>query len=136
MLDSEDECVNEVLPAVIEAHYQGRPLIVITGDRSEKYRGSGAPQAIEQVDLFNNYVEGCDDLGGREELDLFGEWSGRRPWHLNVCLEEDEEVPAVECPEESEGDESSKDDSSECVSVEHLNETAFYDSYAQDLEWV
>lgn len=95
----------EVLPAVIEAHYQGRPLVVITGDRPENYRGSGAPQAIEQVNLFSNYVEGCDDLGGMGGVALFEGWSGFRPWHLNVCLEENEEVPAVECPEESEGDE-------------------------------
>ncbi len=96
--------VAELLPAVIEAHYQGRPLVVVTGDRPEQYRGSGAPQAIEQVGLFGDYVEGCDDLGEEEELTLFRDWSGCRPWHLNVCLEENEEVPVVQCPEESEGD--------------------------------
>ena len=35
----------ELLPAVIEAHYQGRPLLVITADRPVAFRGSGAPQA-------------------------------------------------------------------------------------------
>ena len=89
----------ELLPALIEAHYQGRPLIVITGDRPEGYRGSGAPQAIEQVGLFGDYVEGCDDLRKSGESTLFGSWSGLRPWHINVCLEEDEEVPAVQVPE-------------------------------------
>ncbi len=62
----------ELLPAVIEAHYQERPLIVITGDRPECYRGSGAPQAIEQAGLFGTYVEGCDDLNGSGEPALSG----------------------------------------------------------------
>ena len=90
--------VAELLPALVEAYYQERPLIVITGDRPESYRGSGAPQAVEQVGLFGSYVEGCDDLGGGGEPALFGSWSGLRPWHINVCLEEDEEVPAVQVP--------------------------------------
>ena len=44
----------ELLPAVIEAHYQGLPLVLITADRPIRYRGSGAPQAIEQKDLFGS----------------------------------------------------------------------------------
>jgi 2-succinyl-5-enolpyruvyl-6-hydroxy-3-cyclohexene-1-carboxylate synthase len=38
----------ELLPATIEAHYQGLPLVLVTADRPKSYRGSGAPQAIEQ----------------------------------------------------------------------------------------
>ena len=45
----------ETFPAVVEAHYQGLPLIVVTADRPKSYRGSGAPQAIEQSGLFGNY---------------------------------------------------------------------------------
>ena len=41
----------ELLPAVIEAHYQERPLVMITADRPIRYRGSGAPQAIERSEL-------------------------------------------------------------------------------------
>lgn len=91
----------ELLPAVIEAHYQGRPLLIITADRPRSFRGSGAPQAIEQVDLFGNYVEGCDDIATEDdELELASRWSGLRPWHVNVCLEEEELVPDLVVPSE------------------------------------
>ena len=89
--------VAELLPAVIEAHYQQRPLILITGDRPSGYRASGAPQAIEQVGIFGNYVEGCSDMSVEQESPL-AEWSGLRPWHLNICLREHEEVPVLALP--------------------------------------
>jgi len=89
----------ELLPAVIEAHYQGRPLVLLTADRPKRFRGSGAPQAIEQADLFGGYVEGRDDVE-QDAGELLAGWSGARPWHLNVCQEEDEGIPAVTMPTE------------------------------------
>ncbi len=100
--------VAELLPAVVEAHYQARPLVLISTDRPAHYRGSGAPQVIEQVGIFGSYVEGSVDLsgiflengsentseahrsGGRERV--FQGWSGRAPWHVNLCLEEESSV--------------------------------------------
>jgi 2-succinyl-5-enolpyruvyl-6-hydroxy-3-cyclohexene-1-carboxylate synthase len=97
MMDTREPCavittsgtaVAELLPAVVECYYQGRPLLVISADRPSNYRGSGAPQAIEQVGIFGNYVGGCEDVeGGLAEL--FHGWNGRMPWHVNVCLGED-----------------------------------------------
>ncbi|MDG1356592.1 MAG: 2-succinyl-5-enolpyruvyl-6-hydroxy-3-cyclohexene-1-carboxylic-acid synthase [Akkermansiaceae bacterium] len=84
--------VAELLPAVIEAHYQRRPLVVISADRPQDYRGTGAPQAIEQVDLFGDYVEVCEDFGWQDELKIFDGWSGAAPWQLNLCLD-DFEMP-------------------------------------------
>jgi 2-succinyl-5-enolpyruvyl-6-hydroxy-3-cyclohexene-1-carboxylate synthase len=80
--------VAELLPAVIEAHFQGLPLIVISADRPSAFRGSGAPQAIEQVGIFGNYAERTLDLEG-EARDL--QWPQRlsaRPLHINVCFGE------------------------------------------------
>jgi len=51
--------VAELLPAVIEAYYSGAPLIVITADRPARYRGTGAPQCIEQEGIFGAYAGGC-----------------------------------------------------------------------------
>jgi len=77
----------ELLPATIEAHYQGLPLVLITADRPRRYRGSGAPQAIEQKDLFGPYVSACLDV----EVGVSLSWPtriGPRPLHINICLDE------------------------------------------------
>ncbi len=73
--------VAELLPAVVEGFYQARPLVLITADRPESFRGSGAPQAIEQVGIFSEYA--CADLDT---------WDGMRPLHLNVEFEESFEI--------------------------------------------
>lgn len=57
----------ELLPACIEAHYSGVPLVLITADRPSSFRGTGAPQAIEQVSLFGPYAE-CFDVSSVEQL--------------------------------------------------------------------
>jgi 2-succinyl-5-enolpyruvyl-6-hydroxy-3-cyclohexene-1-carboxylate synthase len=75
----------ELLPAMIEAHYQGLPLIAVTADRPAHFRGTGAPQAIEQVGIFGPYAAPTiEDPGG---LDPFEEVP-LHPLHLNLCLEE------------------------------------------------
>src|SRR5207302_8310667 len=50
--------VAELLPAAIEAHYSGTPLILITADRPARYRGTGSPQSIEQEEIFGVYARG------------------------------------------------------------------------------
>jgi len=50
--------VAELLPAAVEAHYSGTKLIFITADRPARYRGTGAPQAIEQEGIFGVYSRG------------------------------------------------------------------------------
>ncbi|MEM8955204.1 MAG: 2-succinyl-5-enolpyruvyl-6-hydroxy-3-cyclohexene-1-carboxylic-acid synthase, partial [Verrucomicrobiota bacterium] len=78
--------VAELLPAMVEAHYQGLPLVAVTADRPVPFRRSGAPQVIDQVGIFGGYAELCLDYSGGE-LSL-EEWSGLRPVHVNVCLPE------------------------------------------------
>jgi 2-succinyl-5-enolpyruvyl-6-hydroxy-3-cyclohexene-1-carboxylate synthase len=69
--------VAEMLPAAIEAYYSGLPLVLISADRPARFRGTGAPQAIEQLGIFGVYAETA--LEG---------WSRVRPLHLNVEFEE------------------------------------------------
>jgi 2-succinyl-5-enolpyruvyl-6-hydroxy-3-cyclohexene-1-carboxylate synthase len=68
----------ELLPAVIESFYQARPLVALTADRPAAFRGTGAPQAIEQVGIFGGYAFQGDPA----------EWDGRGPLHLNVEFDE------------------------------------------------
>src|SRR5699024_9015615 len=42
-------------PAVVEAYYSQVPLIILTADRPHELRGIGAPQAIDQIELYGNY---------------------------------------------------------------------------------
>lgn len=85
----------ELLPATIEADHQGVPLVLITADRPRHYRGSGAPQAIQQVGILSHYVEHCWDI--ESELPAGAVISKCRPTHFNVCMDEpllDEPVQA------------------------------------------
>lgn len=69
--------VAELLPAAVEAYYSGLPLVLITADRPARFRGTGAPQSIEQEELFGVFAEST--LEG---------WSRSRPLHLNIEFEE------------------------------------------------
>lgn len=44
-------------PAIVEAHYGRVPLVVLTTDRPHELRDIGAPQAIEQIKMYGDYVK-------------------------------------------------------------------------------
>lgn len=71
--------VAELLPAMVEAYYQARPLVAITADRPEAFRGTGAPQTIEQPGIF----------GSHAWQGTFEDWDGKQPLHLNAEFEEE-----------------------------------------------
>lgn len=76
----------ELLPAMVEAYYQGAPLLAVTADRPHSFRGTGAPQSIEQANLFGLYA--------RQAIDLDQPGTGWRvdpccwPVHVNVAFDE------------------------------------------------
>jgi 2-succinyl-5-enolpyruvyl-6-hydroxy-3-cyclohexene-1-carboxylate synthase len=81
--------VAELFPAVMEAHYQGLPLVLITADRPSRYRRSGAPQAVEQQGIFGEYtVREVEMEAGSETRVAQAAALLDGPIHLNVCLEE------------------------------------------------
>ncbi|WLR50323.1 2-succinyl-5-enolpyruvyl-6-hydroxy-3-cyclohexene-1-carboxylic-acid synthase [Bacillus tianshenii] len=50
------------MPAVVEAKQSRVPLIVLTADRPHELRDIGAPQAINQIDLFGSYVKWFSEM--------------------------------------------------------------------------
>ena len=53
-------------PAVVEAGLSEVPMIVLTADRPEELRGVGAPQTIDQIDLYGKHVVWSRDPGVAE----------------------------------------------------------------------
>lgn len=96
--------VAELLPAVIEAYYQKRPLVVITADRPPEYSGTGAPQCIEQNNLFGTYAPTFNlthPISATSLPDLDFLISEGKPVHVNIHLPEpraDKELPVFSCP--------------------------------------
>ncbi len=76
----------ELLPAMVEAHYSSAPLVAVTADRPRSYRGSGAPQAIEQAGLFGVYAAPSVDVERADEVSASVVETG--PSHVNVCFAE------------------------------------------------
>lgn len=55
-------------PAVVEAGHAGVPLLALTADRPPELHGVGAPQTIEQRDLFGSHARGYFEPGVPDEL--------------------------------------------------------------------
>ena len=67
----------ELLPAAIEAYYSRLPLVLVTADRPARFRGTGAPQCIEQEGLFGVYA-----------ATQLQRWTATQPLHLNLEFDE------------------------------------------------
>lgn len=50
-------------PAVVEAALSEIPILVVTADRPDELRGVGAPQTIDQLELYGNHVRWFRDPG-------------------------------------------------------------------------
>jgi 2-succinyl-5-enolpyruvyl-6-hydroxy-3-cyclohexene-1-carboxylate synthase len=91
-----------LMPAVIEAHEAGIPLILLTADRPPELREIGAGQTIDQLKLYGDAVKWFFELGVQEataermrwirSLACRAYWTalGGRPGpvHLNIPLRE------------------------------------------------
>jgi len=91
VLTTSGTAVSECLSAVIEAHYNHLPLIILSADRPINYRKTGAPQSIEQLNIFSSYVEKCLDLDFSDTNGVGAtlrncDWSLQNPLHINLTM--------------------------------------------------
>lgn len=54
-------------PAIVEAYYSRVPLIVLTADRPHELRDVGAPQAIDQIQLYGKHVKWFVEMAPPEQ---------------------------------------------------------------------
>ncbi len=92
----------ELHAAVVEAHHAGIPLVVCTADRPPELHETGAPQTIEQGDLFGrairwSFAPGVPEAGqesswrplaARAMAEASWGPSGPGPVHLNLAFRE------------------------------------------------
>ncbi|MDJ1114733.1 2-succinyl-5-enolpyruvyl-6-hydroxy-3-cyclohexene-1-carboxylic-acid synthase [Microbacterium dauci] len=65
--------VANLLPAALEAHHAGVPLLLLTADRPPELRGVGANQTTRQPGMFTSYVRFEADLPVPETTDEDGD---------------------------------------------------------------
>jgi|JI10StandDraft_1071094.scaffolds.fasta_scaffold10345_5 2-succinyl-5-enolpyruvyl-6-hydroxy-3-cyclohexene-1-carboxylate synthase len=82
--------VGNLLPAVMEAHHAGRPLIVVSADRPASLRGTGANQTTWQDGIFGVFaptvdlaIDASDEAAVAALRGAVADVGGG-PWHLNV----------------------------------------------------
>jgi 2-succinyl-5-enolpyruvyl-6-hydroxy-3-cyclohexene-1-carboxylate synthase len=106
--------VANLLPAALEAHHSGIPLILLTADRPAELRGIGSNQTTEQVGIFGSSVswlrdvEAPDHTGFDPELpgqlahESFSAAAGHSatpgPVQLNLAFREPLSGPVSELP--------------------------------------
>ncbi|WP_307038040.1 2-succinyl-5-enolpyruvyl-6-hydroxy-3-cyclohexene-1-carboxylic-acid synthase [Arthrobacter sp. B3I4] len=66
VLTTSGTAVGNLLPAVMEANHAAVPLVVLSADRPEELRGTGANQTTIQPDLFGEHVRFAVDVPAGE----------------------------------------------------------------------
>ena len=62
MLTTSGTAVGNLMPAVMEANHAAVPLVVLSADRPDELRGTGANQTTIQPDLFGDHVRFAADV--------------------------------------------------------------------------
>lgn len=55
-------------PAIVEAHQSRVPLLALIADRPHELRDVGAPQRIDQIKLFGDYVKSFHEMALPEAI--------------------------------------------------------------------
>ncbi|WP_200939366.1 2-succinyl-5-enolpyruvyl-6-hydroxy-3-cyclohexene-1-carboxylic-acid synthase [Arthrobacter sp. Leaf337] len=62
VLTTSGTAVGNLMPAVMEANHAAVPLVVLSADRPDELRGTGANQTTDQLDLFGEHVRFAVDV--------------------------------------------------------------------------
>ena len=115
LLTTSGTAAAEIHAGVVEAHHAGVPMIVCTADRPPELHHVGAPQTIEQEQLFAGVVRFAASPGPADEA-ASATWrslasralceavGGRGPVHLNLAFREPLVDSVGELPPGREGD--------------------------------
>lgn len=82
--------VSECLSAMLEAHYSGAPLVLITGDRPKKMHGTGAPQTIDHEIITRGARKSFHEVS-LEEFQKMDLQNLEYPAHINVLIDDTKE---------------------------------------------
>lgn len=88
VLTTSGTAFSETTSALLEAHYTGLPLIVVSADRPQHQWGTGAPQTMNQKDFLIHHLGPSVDANSEMS-------SISMPLHMNCCFKEpllDEDV--------------------------------------------
>ncbi|MEC5424893.1 2-succinyl-5-enolpyruvyl-6-hydroxy-3-cyclohexene-1-carboxylic-acid synthase [Virgibacillus sp. C22-A2] len=80
-------------PAIVEAHYSRVPLIILTADRPPELRDVGAPQAIEQLKLYGDYVKWFHEMALPEATPTMLEYVRSKAARAYYAAKEDNPGP-------------------------------------------
>ncbi|WP_028271575.1 2-succinyl-5-enolpyruvyl-6-hydroxy-3-cyclohexene-1-carboxylic-acid synthase [Arthrobacter sp. UNC362MFTsu5.1] len=62
VLTTSGTAVGNLMPAVMEANHAAVPMVVLSADRPDELRGTGANQTTDQLDLFGEHVRFAVDV--------------------------------------------------------------------------
>ncbi|GAA1124024.1 2-succinyl-5-enolpyruvyl-6-hydroxy-3-cyclohexene-1-carboxylic-acid synthase [Arthrobacter flavus] len=95
VLTTSGTAVGELLPAVMEANHAAVPVVVLSADRPDELRGSGANQTTNQVNLYGSHVRCALDVPASTDPSAFvaralaealGASGPRGPVQLNLAF--------------------------------------------------
>ncbi|MHA7272798.1 2-succinyl-5-enolpyruvyl-6-hydroxy-3-cyclohexene-1-carboxylic-acid synthase [Arthrobacter sp. TMT4-20] len=107
VLTTSGTAVGELMPAVMEANHAAVPLVVLSADRPDELRGSGANQTTNQVNLYGSHVRCALDVPASNDPSAFvaralaealGASGPRGPVQLNLAFR-DPLVPGTVDPD-------------------------------------
>ncbi len=92
--------VGNLMPAVMEAHHAGIPLLLLTADRPSEVRGTGANQTTDQEGIFGAFVRWAANSSAPELAERGGRATllAARAVHWSIGETERDELAAAPGP--------------------------------------